>query len=645
MALDQKNNGPAVMDKETEQEEELLIDTSKMNAGQKQAMEIAEAARQKEWKKPSFANQLFMGKFAPEMLFPFPQQSAEDKLLGDQYCEEIGNYLKENLDADAVDETRTIPDNVMNKLFEMGAFAMKVPKEYNGLGFSQVNYNRAIMKVASHCGATAVLLSAHQSIGVPQPLMMYGTEEQKKKWLPRFRTSAVSAFALTEPNVGSDPAQMSTTAELTEDGKHYIINGEKLWCTNGAIAEIMVVMAQTAPKIVRGKEKKQITAIVVENNMPGIEVVHRCDFMGIRGIQNALLRFTNVKVPVENRLWDEGRGLALALATLNVGRLTVPAACVGLGKQCLSISRRWANERVQWGQAVGLHEPGRQKLAYMAATTFALEAVTWITSHWADQKSCDIRIEAAMSKLFCTEESWKMADMALQLRGGRGYERATSLKARGESAYPVERMMRDSRINTIIEGTSEIMRLFLAREAIDPHLSLAAGLLKKKASLGEKMAALGGMMKFYGTWYPKQWLNSSWFKSHSPLGPLEKQFSYIERMSHKLARGLFHQMAKHQDRLEKRQLLLGHLTDIGTELFAMAATCSYAIQQSQTHIGDNTPIDLAQHFCWLARKRISDHWNSIKNPEELSANPLGKRVFHGSMRWLEEGIIWVGPEK
>ena len=255
---------------------------------------------------------------------------------------------------------------------------------------------------------------------------------------------------------------MSSEAKLSEDGKYYILNGEKLWCTNGTIADVIIVVAKTAPKVIYGKEKQQISAFILEMNTPGVEVVHRCEFMGLGGIYNAQLRFTNVKIPVENRLGEEGRGLAIALATVNVGRLTLPAACTGAAKQCLHASRQWGNSRIQWGMPVALHEAGRQKIAYMAATTFAMEAVCWLTSQWADEGEVDIRIEAAMAKLFCTEALWKITDLALQLRGGRGYEKATSLKARGEIPYPIERAMRDCRINTLLEGSSEIMKLFLA---------------------------------------------------------------------------------------------------------------------------------------------------------------------------------------
>jgi alkylation response protein AidB-like acyl-CoA dehydrogenase len=634
--------GSMAQEQDKEQEQELIIDTSKMSDGQRQALEIAEAAREQESEAPGFVRQLFMGTFDPTLLFPFPQQSAEDAKIGDELVQRVSNYLEQHLNPDEVDATRTIPEEVILELKRMGLFAMKIPKKYGGLGLSQVNYNRVIMAVASYCGSTAVLLSAHQSIGVPQPLKMFGTEEQKKKFLTRIAEGAISAFALTEPEVGSDPAQMSMEAVPSPDGSTYTLNGLKLWCTNGPIAELLIVMARTPSKMVDGKEKKQITAFVVDAATPGIETIHRCDFMGIRGIQNGLIKFTNVKVPAENIVWGKGRGLALALRTLNTGRLTVPAACAGMAKQCLSIARRWGKQRVQWGQPVALHEAGADKVATIASLTLALEAVTWLTSHWADQGDIDIRSEAAMAKLFASEASWEIANLTLQLRGGRGYEKAASLKARGEDPFPVERMVRDSRINTIIEGTSDIMRLFLAREALDPHLRLAANLLKKNSSMGAKMKTAARMAGFYSLWYPKQWLKSLRSGSYSELGPLSVHFRFVDHYSHKLARTLFHKMVRYQASLEKRQLVLAHLVDIGMELFVMASICSYATLLHQQRHGDKTPLELADYFCNQARERVIRNFEALSQSHTREARKIAKATVDGDLRWLEEGIVTIG---
>ena len=629
-------------------DEPLMIDTSGMNQGESAAMEVAEQARdqgsEQQGEQGSLGSGFFMGRFDPSRLTPFPVQTHEDQSIGDEMVQKVSAFLSQNLDAEKVDETRTIPKEVIDGLIEMGVFRMKVPKEYGGLGFSQVNYNRVIMTVASYCGSTAVLISAHQSIGVPQPLKMFGTPEQKQTYLPRISEGAMSAFALTEPDVGSDPAQMKTTATLSDDGEAYTLNGTKLWTTNGPIADLLVVMAQTAPKVVRGKERQQITAFVVEANSPGIEVIHRCDFMGIRGIQNGLLRFTNVKVPAKNVIWGTGLGLKLALKTLNTGRLTLPAACTGMAKACLSIVRRWGRERVQWGLPIGEHEVGQEKIAYISATTYAMEAVTWLVSHWADQNR-DIRIEAAMAKLFCSEAAWKIVDQTMQFRGGRGYERAASLAARGEAPYPVERMMRDCRINTIIEGTSEIMRLFLAREAVDPHLRQAGDLLRDSAPWRDKFTTIKGLLRFYGVWYPKQLGGQCWSKSLPPgLGRVSRHMRYIERASHRLAAALFHAMVLHGPKLPRRQMLLGHLMDIGTELFAMAAVCAYVNGPQAIGQTSQNAEELADLFCRQSRVRISDHFRATRSTKVRRGSSVVKKVLADDLTWLESGIIQPGGE-
>lgn len=625
-------------------ESSLISSTSDGNEQKRQAMEITESAR-KGYQLPSFGGQLFVGTFDPALLFPFPDQSEEDKKIGDQIIDPLIDYLKANLDPEEVDATRTIPKKVIDEMKRMGIFALKVPKEYGGLELSQTNYCRLVMKVASYCGSTAVLISAHQSIGVPQPLKMFGTEAQKKKFFPRFRQGTISAFALTEPEVGSDPAQMSATATLSEDGKFYIINGDKLWCTNGTIADIIIIMAKTAPKIIKGKERKQISAFIVEMNTPGIEVVHRCEFMGLGGIYNGLLRFTNVKVPVENLLGEEGRGLALALATINVGRLTLPAACTGAAKQCLSIARRWGTSRVQWGMPVGLHEAGREKIAFIAATTLAMEAVSWLTCAWADKQTVDIRIEAAMAKFFCSESIWKIADMTMQLRGGRGYEKGRSLKARGEVPYPVERIMRDCRINTILEGSSEIMKLFLAREAIDTHLRRAGGLLDPRTPFMQKLKSFFEVAGFYSIWYPKQIFGSLKAQSYKDLGPLEKHYRFIEKHSHRLAGKIFGAMLRYRQQLERKQMLLGRLMEIGTDLFAMAATCSYALLLREKNIDNQSAVELGDYFCQIAQRRVEECFLALSRNDDKAANAIAKKNIEKRHRWLENGIVWMGPNE
>lgn len=607
----------------------------------KESHEVVEDAREKRSLNPSFAAGLFMGELKVELLFPFPEPLLDAQNEVDEFTANITALLKEKLDPDAVDETGEIPRNVIEELGRLGAFAIKVPKEYGGLGFSQTAYNRVMMTVTSYCASTAVLLSAHQSIGVPQPLKMFGSEAQKKKYFPRFCKGAISAFALTEIEVGSDPARMQAEARYSPEEECYILNGNKLWCTNGPIAEIIIVIAKTAPKIVKGKEKTQLSAFILEMDTPGITIMQRCQFMGLKGIHNGFLSFKDVKIPKENLLGEEGRGFAMALSTLNVGRLTLPAACVGAAKTALSIARSWGKERVQWGSPIGLHQAGSEKLAYIASSTFAMEAMTWLTSGWLDQAKVDIRIEAAMTKLFCSEALWNIADLTMQLRGGRGYEKSSSLKARGEKAYPVERLFRDCRINTIIEGSSEIMKLFLAREALDAHLQKLSFLIApEKSSKGGVLKNMMELLKFYSAWYPKK-LAKSWVQnSYAHLGDFAHHLRYIEKCSNKLAREIFYGMLRHGKGLEKKQLYLGRLMDIGVELFAMSATCSYAVHlQSTKHSSDASYKELTNLFCALSKSRIAAHFHSLKHNEDKESDLLAKNLLDGRYLWLEEGIL------
>ena len=613
-----------------------MTEPTKAHVSELEARAVAEASRETRWESPSFVRELFLGRLELNLIHPHLEPDSEEQVRAAAFFEKLERLLRDEVDPEEVEHTGRIPQPVIERLKEIGAFGIKIPREYGGLGLSQYSYGRAMGLVATRCGAMVALLSAHQSIGVPTPVKLFGTEEQKKRLLPRLAKGAISAFALTEVDVGSDPARMTTTAMPTADGTGYVLNGEKLWCTNGSIAELFVVMARTPGK--PGKPGP-ISAFVVEGNAPGVEVLQRLEFMGIRGIENALLRFTNVHVPAENLLWGEGKGLKLALITLNTGRLTLPSTCATSGKWCVQVARRFAQERVQWGRPVGQHEAVAQMLTSMAARTYAMEAIADLSALMADAGKSDIRLEAAIAKLWNSDVAWEISDQAVQIRGGRGYETARSLASRGEAPVPLEQVHRDLRINRIFEGTNQVMRLFIAREALDPHLEVAADAVMPGVPLGRRIAGLFRAALFYAWWYPSRWLGWGRWPRYSEFGPLAGHLRWVDRTSRRLARQQFHLMMRWGPALEKKQEQLFRCVDIGSELFAMAAVCARAQRDVQQAGADRTPLELASVFCSMSRGKVEALFEDIRRNADAQVYETARGVLDGRYGWLEQGII------
>ncbi|MFQ3223799.1 MAG: alkylation response protein AidB-like acyl-CoA dehydrogenase [Lentimonas sp.] len=601
------------------------IDTSKFSAGQRRALEMAESSRDTR-ETSGLAAALFAG--APDFraICPCPEQTTEDRDQGDAFLTRLQQFMIEETDPDQIDLDGEIPTEVIKGLGKLGAFGIKIPKQFGGLGLSQTNYSRAAMLLGQHCGNITALLSAHQSIGVPQPLIMFGTEEQKAKYLPLFAKGQISAFALTEEDVGSDPSKMKTTAEPDADGEHFILNGEKLWCTNSLVASHIIVMARTPSET----HPLATTAFIVAMDAPGVEIVTRCHFMGLRALYNGVLRFTNVKIPRGDVVHEVGKGLKVALTTLNTGRLTLPAACSGMMQRCLTISLRWCNEREQWGKPIGQHAAIADKLANLAADTFATESMVLYTSALVDaDKHADIRLEAAMAKLWGTESAWRSVDETMQIRGGRGYETAPSLRQRGQAADPIERMMRDSRINLIFEGSSEIMRLFIAREMLDPHLREGGAALDTRKSTGERLRAGAHAALHYTKWYTHRCLPESVHVPASVESSLHARMLHIGALSRKLSRAIFHNMVQYGPKLEREQLLLGRLVDIGAELFAMSVSCAHA----QSIIDRDTPVkaaralEITQYICTRGEQRITSLLRELHASTDKPGYQLAKSLL------------------
>ncbi|MFJ9551721.1 acyl-CoA dehydrogenase family protein [Streptomyces erythrochromogenes] len=608
---------------------------------EREARQVAEAAREQDWRKPSFAKELFLGRFRLDLIHPHPLPADEDVRRGEAFLARLREFCETRIDGALIEREAKIPDETVRGLKELGALGMKIDPKYGGLGLTQVYYNKALALVGSVSPAIGALLSAHQSIGVPQPLKMFGTQAQKDTYLPRCATTAISAFLLTEPDVGSDPARLATTA--VPDGEDaYVLDGVKLWTTNGVVADLLVVMARV-PK--SENHRGGITAFVVEADSPGITVEHRNAFMGLRGLENGVTRFHQVRVPADQRIGAEGAGLKIALTTLNTGRLSLPAMCVGAGKWCLKIAREWSGVREQWGRPVAKHEAVGAKISFIAATTFALEAVVDLASQMADEDRNDIRIEAALAKLYGSEMACLMADELVQIRGGRGFETAESLAARGERAVPAEQMLRDLRINRIFEGSTEIMHLLIAREAVDAHLSVAGDLIDPEKALGDKAKAGARAAGFYARWLPKLATGPGHvpgtYRAFHPGGhpDLSTHLRYVERSARKLARSTFYAMSRWQGRMETKQGFLGRIVDIGAELFAMSAACVRAEHLRASGEHGREAYQLADAFCEQSRLRVEELFGRLwSNTDDLDRKVVAG-VLSGTYAWLEEGVL------
>ena len=602
---------------------------------EKQAREVAEAAREAEWKLPSFGKELFLGNFRLDLIHPQPRQEADAVEKGERFLARLREFLQSEVDPLKIERDAKIPEHVLDGLKRIGALGMKVAEEYGGLGLSQVYYNRALSLAGVWHASISTLLSAHQSIGVAEPLRMFGTEEQKRKWLPLVARDHISAFLLTESDVGSDPARLGTIATPTDDG--YLLNGRKLWATNGAIADVVVVMAQV-PK--SDGHPGGISAFVLPYDTDGVAVEHRNEFMGLRGIENSVTTLQDVLVPEENRIGREGEGLKIALSTLNTGRLALPAICVGAAKWSTKIAREWSNERVQWGQPIGKHDAVAQKVAFIAGSAFGLEAMLDVASRLADDKSNDIRIEAALAKLYGSELCWRVVDELIQVRGGRGYETAASLKARGERPVPVEQVLRDMRINRIFEGSTEIMHLLIAREAVDQHLQVAGDILERGGELKTKAQAALKASRFYSKWLPQLVVGEGQDpRSFKEFGALASHLRYVERSSRKLARSTFYGMTRWQAKLEYRQAFLGRIVDIGAELFAMSSAVAYAETIGREHPERKTQAaELAELFCGQAKRRADGLFHELWANDDDANRGAAQKILDGRYSWLEDGI-------
>ncbi len=600
----------------------------------------------------SFLAGLYDG--APDFtLLLTPPQPPEEKAAGDAFCQQIETFLRHEVDADAIERQAKIPESVIQGLFKLGAFAMKIPKEYGGLGFSYTNYGRVLTLIASWSNILALTVAVPQSIGIAMPILLFGNEDQRRKYLPLVAREAISAFALTEPMTGSDAAHVRTEAVLDRTGSHFLVNGEKLWCTNGPIARYVTLIARVPAKRVvkdgrvewipahegQAADDRVHTAFILDMAAPGLLVQQRCQFEGCRGIENAHMTLKNVAIPVEHVIGEVGKGLKYALTILNVGRgVSIPAICLGMAKQAWQPTLDRANARITFQKPLGERQTQQIRLGDMAGHLFAMEALAMLVWRLADQHRHDIRIEAAVAKLFCSEHTIRFLRDAQILFGGMGYETADSKRLRGEPAFGIEQLVRDAEMYRIGEGATDILRPFIVREGLSHHLDRAKALYSDLSILDQSRLALK-LAGFYLPWYVKQWLTRPLPACPEFAHPQVRTVTqYVEHTSRRMARKIFLAMVRFQASFQDEQRLQNRIESVGEDLLAMLATVLYA--EEQTRLEERTTVwELADAFCASARQRVTRRLAEFRDRGDDLTATTGIQALKGYYPSLSSGIV------
>jgi alkylation response protein AidB-like acyl-CoA dehydrogenase len=557
---------------------------------------------------------LFFGQFLHRQLLPYPDTSRDGQL--NQLVADLRQFCRDRVDPVAIDRKAEIPADVVSGLGKLGILGACLPQSCGGLELSQTSYCRLLEVLGGHCGSTALFVNAHHSIG-PRALVLFGTEEQQQRWLPKLASGEwISAFALTEPNAGSDAANVQSTATPTSDGKGYALNGEKRWITNGGIADVLTVMARTPAA--RGESK--ITAFLVTPDMPGFQVVEkRMEKMGVRGTATSRLAFKDMFVPNQNVLGQLGKGLKVALTVLDFGRTTFGASCTGAAKFCLARAVQHANSRVQFGQTLGNFELVKEKLAYMQSGVFAMEACTYQTAALIDSGVGDFMLETAMLKVFSTEVLWKILSDTFQLHGGLAYF----------TDQPFERMIRDARINTIGEGANDVLRAFTALVGMrDVGLELEGVLNAIYSPLGN-FTRLG---RFAG-----RKLGSLLVSPTVPVrsSELENDAAQLGRLVGLLGSQVERLLVTYQREIVDRQYQLGRVADAATEIYV--STCvlnrlDHLIRQhAGNHHGDEQQLQIdletGRYYLRTAGRRIRQALAALWDNEDEATTGLANRVL------------------
>ena len=558
-----------------------------------------------------FVKNMFWGNLREEIVFPYPQVSAEELARCDQLIAELENYLRTEHPATEIDEEQMIPEWCFKRLFDMGVMGMTIPREFGGLGLGVTSYNRVLEMLGKYCASTSVVVSAHQSIGC-KAIMLFGTDEQKRIWLPALAKDTLSAFCLSEPNVGCDAGGQETTCRLSDDGTHYILNGEKKWATSAALSGVFTVMAmQTLKHPKTGKEIQRVTALICTPDMEGVDIFQKNrSKCGIRGTWQARVRFNDVHVPRENLLHKEGKGLNVALSCLNFGRCTLSAGVVGAARGSMDQAIKWVSTRHQFQRALSDFELVKLHIARMSALCYAMDAMLYMTTGMLDRNDDDIMLETAICKVFCSEMGWQVVDDAMQIMGGEGYMTENGL----------ERAFRDSRIYRIVEGSNQVMQPFVfaygGKQLAEQMLGIQNILgVDGSVGFGEMLSRLltnGLKPSVASKAIP---LTLELFLGIKPARPqvtrlhgsLTRWADELARCTRELSHAFKWASKEYEERILDRQAVQARIADIAMHGFAMACTLSKL--DSQLRAGDEgVEFDrdkaAAEHYCDYAVHEI-----------------------------------------
>lgn len=569
---------------------------------------LAEELLFSEKKKPSFAKQLFFGKFDASQVFPFPRPDDEAEI--DPFMEKVNTFANEKIHPDVIDRESKIPDEVIQGLADLGILGMTVPKNFGGLGMSQYAYCRTVESIAGRCGSTALFINVHQSIGL-RALLLFGTEVQKKRWLyPLAKGEIYGAFALTEPNAGSDANGIETRAVYDPEKKVYRINGQKQWISNGGIAKVLTVMAKTEVETERGKEDK-VTAFLVTPDMPGFIVTERAlDKVGMRGTWTANLEFNNLEVPEENILGPKGGGLKVCLTVLDFGRATFGAMCTGVAKELVQRAITHAGERHQFKRPLGSFALVKRKIATMSALAYAMEATTYLTAGFIDHDLEDFMLESAMLKVFASDALWQILYDSMQILGGRSFF----------TDEPYERMMRDARLNMIGEGSNEVLRAFIGVVGLR---DVGMELKETRDAFYHIFSRFGRALQGSGTIFGK------FLKPKIPIQSpyLQNEAAMLAKVIQKFSWSGVRILARYGEDVVERQLQLDRLSSISMAIYTSTAVISKLDWELSKNNGKTEALghdlEIGKFYChqmmrmcqcWL--KAV--HNNQDKETEELS---------------------------